>query len=118
MITVRFNDLKEFMKELGQWVERNKVADNIVRITAVWRPSKMAPIYYISIMATALVKSDLGPQLIKLEHDVGQVIGRNANDTGSQDTLDRAERFSKELEELLQAARMDVRNGVFETEEA
>lgn len=107
---VRFSRMDEFLEELRR--DAALVDRRIVRVTVAATPSKLHPIEYFSVVATARVGED--KQLVRFERFVGDDLGR---DEGA-DVRKRAHALREELAaELARAPEsFDVRAGVFEAD--
>ncbi len=110
-ITVLFNDVEEFTKELEQ---SPNVFEKTVRLTGQYRHTSIQPLRHLYLMGTFITTGGQGGgKLVKLERYCGQVM------SGEKDAraMEIYEKQSGEVEAFVKKTGLTVRPGIYVTAE-
>ena len=111
MITVKFNQVSEFLDELKLERERKRVVGPIRLTTLYSRDKNITSVRLLTVLATAVVDVDGCKQIIRLERFCGDLWGRGDLDNK---TYENQRKIYKEIEEKAQELNLEIRAGVYE----
>jgi len=106
MITVSFNQVDEFVKELKQSNEF-EILKHTVRLTRLYRRDGTLPIQRVSIVATFVTSS----WLVRLDQHIGQVWGNKSQEDAAVEML--CQKAVAEIEKQCAEQNLIVTAGVF-----